>query len=153
MASHNRSVPAAVARYQRRMLGMQRAMFENTFNAMVTVQEQQQRFFDGLLEQAPGMPDETRALVDTWRKAAEDNRMYYRRAVERSFDHLEDYLDRLADPHGEAEPEGSAADAEVPRPAAAEGRAKSKKPAAKKAATKKRTARKKASKKQPAGSE
>ena len=135
-------IPTQVLEYQRRLIGMQKTVFDNTFSAITAFQDQQQALLERTLAQMPGLPGEAQELLETWQKAVRDGRSQFKKAIDDSFDAFETLFDRLA--HGDEEPEPPA-----PRPAPARA---AKKPAAKKpAAARKRTqgSAKKAAKKAP----
>ena len=56
--------------------------------------------------QAPSLPDEARALMQTWRDAAEEGQRQFKNTVDGSFAAVTTYLDRLADGAPAEEPAG-----------------------------------------------
>jgi hypothetical protein len=128
---------------QRQMLKVQRRLFDNTFQALSALQNQQQSVIDRFVDSSR-VPDEAREIVDAWREAAAQQRRQFRHAVEESFNSFDHLLGRLAEGQGSAPAEPKAG---APRAVAKKATSKkqaAKKPAAKKPATKKKTVKKKA---------
>ena len=145
MAKSGLHIPPQVLAAQKQLIGMQKTVFDNTYKALVSFQEQQQQMLERSLAQLPQMPAEARELLATWQRAAGEGQRHFKRAVDQSFDALQDYLDGLSS--------GSAPAGQARKPAAKKAAPKkaAKKPATKKAAPKKRAAKKKsAAKKKPA---
>ena len=74
----------------KQMLEFNRTAFDNTFKAMLTVQEQNEKMMNTFLEQATWIPEEGRKLINEWvsaykkgtgdfKKAADEN---YKKVVE-----------------------------------------------------------------------
>ena len=98
-------VPRAVIEYQRQALNLQRTFFENSFNALSALADQQREFFERTLGQTR-LPEETLELVQTWQQAASDGRQRYKEAMDQSFDAMEQYLNRRDPVDDEPEAEG-----------------------------------------------
>lgn len=130
---------------QRQMLKVQRRLFDNTFQALSALQNQQQSVIDRFVDSSR-VPDEAREIVDAWREAAAQQRRQFRHAVEESFNSFDHLLGRLAEGQGSAKADSAP---KAPPRAAAAKKSTRRKPAAKKKTAKKKTApsRKKASKK------
>jgi hypothetical protein len=60
----------------KQMLDFNKTAFDNSFNAMLTIQEQNAKMVNTFLEQAPWMPEEGKKLVRNWidacKKGSED---------------------------------------------------------------------------------
>ncbi len=105
-------IPKQVLDYQKQVLEFQKAAFENGYNAIVALQERQLELADRMINQVPRLPDEARALMQTWRDAAEEGQQRFKNTVDGSFAAVTTYLDRLADGSQAEDPEGDAETAE-----------------------------------------
>jgi hypothetical protein len=94
--------------FQRQFVEMQKQAFDSTFNALSALQDQQRELMSRLLESSPAVPGEMKQLVDEWARALENGREQFRDTVDRSFETVESYLERLAgEGEGAAEPRAS----------------------------------------------
>jgi hypothetical protein len=91
--------------FQRQLVEFQKQAFDNTFNALSAIQDQQRELVSRLLESAPAVPGEMKQLMEEWGRALETGREQFRDTVDRSFETVESYLERLA---GEGEPSSAA---------------------------------------------
>jgi hypothetical protein len=94
-------VPRQVVEFQRQVVEFQKQAFDSTFNALSALQDQQRELMKRLLESAPAVPGEMKQIIDEWGRALETGREQFRDTVDRSFETVESYLERLA-----GEPEG-----------------------------------------------
>ena len=102
----NRStIPKQVLDFQKQVLDFQKAAFENGYNAIVALQERQLELADRMIDQVPNLPDEARALIQTWRDAAADGQRQFKNTVDGSFAAVTTYLDRLAEGSAAEDPE------------------------------------------------
>jgi hypothetical protein len=99
-------VPKQFVEFQRQLVELQKQAFDSTFNALSAMQDQQRALMSRLIEGAPAVPGEMKQLMDEWGKALENGREQFRDSVDRSFETVESYLERLA---GEDAPSGGAA--------------------------------------------
>ncbi|HVR29882.1 MAG TPA: hypothetical protein VMS86_10165 [Thermoanaerobaculia bacterium] len=100
-------IPRQMVEFQRQLVEFQKTAFDSTFNALSALQDQQRELMSRLLEGSP-IPSELKQLMEEWERALEIGREQFRDTVDRSFETVESYLERLA---GEAEPSsGSAAE-------------------------------------------
>ncbi len=106
------TIPKQVLDYQKQVLEFQKAAFENGYNAIVALQERQLELADRMIGQAPNVPDEARALMQTWRDAAEEGQRQFKNTVDGSFAAVTTYLDRLADDSPAGDPKGETEAAE-----------------------------------------
>ncbi|MDD3581403.1 MAG: hypothetical protein PHW74_10320 [Desulfobacca sp.] len=76
----------------KQMLDFNKSAFDNTFNAMVMLQEQTERMVNQFLEKAVWLPQEGKKAVDEWvksyRKGCED----YKKLVDDSFKKVEAFF-------------------------------------------------------------
>lgn len=78
----------------KQMIDFNKATFDNTFNAMVLVQEQMERTVGTFLEQAAWMPEEGRKVVSEWVGNYKKGREEFKKNVEESFKKVEEYFNR-----------------------------------------------------------
>ncbi|MDX1382065.1 MAG: hypothetical protein R3190_00405 [Thermoanaerobaculia bacterium] len=83
---------------QRRLLDVQRNALDSGFEVLTRLQEQQRELTGRFLEQIPNMPDEIRGISDAWWQARISGRETFKSAIDRSFDLVEGYYERLAEP-------------------------------------------------------
>lgn len=144
MSENTKSAGSEIARRllegQRQMLRVQRRLFDNTYQALSALQNQQQAMIDRFVDSSR-VPDEARDLVDTWRVAAAEQRGQFRHAVEQSFDSFDHLLQRLARTAAEGAEDSSTSSSS----AAAADQGATKKSTKKAAKKKKASAKKKTS--------
>ncbi len=109
------TIPKQLLDYQKQVLEFQKAAFENGYNAIVALQERQLELADRMIGQVPNLPDEARALMQTWRDTAEEGQRQFKDTVDSSFATATNYLDRLAE-----DPDGSPAEDPEPETETAE---------------------------------
>jgi predicted enzyme related to lactoylglutathione lyase len=66
--------------------------FDNTFNAMMMLQEQSQRMLKMQLDQTAGIPDEAKKAVSEWLKTYKAGCEKFKGAVDESFKRVETYF-------------------------------------------------------------
>jgi uncharacterized protein (DUF927 family) len=81
--------PAIIAK---QMIDFQKTMFDNTFNAMVMVQEQTERMATTLLDQATWMPSEGRNAISGWVDGFKKGREDFKKGVDENFKKVEDFF-------------------------------------------------------------
>jgi hypothetical protein len=113
-------IPKQIVDFQRQIVEFQKTAFDSTFNALSAMQDQQRELMSRLLEGSP-VPGELKQLMEEWGRALETGREQFRDAVDRSFETVESYLERIA---GEDAPGGSSGAKDA-------GKAQSRKPAGK----------------------
>jgi hypothetical protein len=89
-------IPSTVIDFQRRVLEFQRSAFTNAFEMVVRLQDQRRDVVDRWIDRVPNLPAESKALIETWNEAAERGRETFRATVDKSFDLMDDYYERLA---------------------------------------------------------
>lgn len=80
----------------KQMLDFNKTSFNNSFNAMVMVQDQTETMARGLLAQASWMPEEGRKAVQDWIDACKKGREEYKKLVDDAFKKVETYFDASA---------------------------------------------------------
>ncbi len=76
----------------KQMIDFQKTTFDNTFNAMVLLQEQAESMSSTLLDQATWMPEEGRKAINDWLKAYKKGREDFKKGVDESFTRVEDFF-------------------------------------------------------------
>ena len=76
----------------KQMIDFQKTMFDNTFNAMVLVQEQTERMATTLLDQATWMPAEGKNAISGWVDAFKKGREDFKKGVDENFKRVEDFF-------------------------------------------------------------
>lgn len=66
-----------------------KSTFNNTFNAMMMLQEQAQKVVDMYLEQTTGFPEEGKKAISEWIKAYKKGSADFKKAVDESFKRME----------------------------------------------------------------
>jgi hypothetical protein len=80
------------AKISKQMIDFQKTMFDNTFNAMVLVQEQTERTANTLLDQATWMPEEGKKAITDWVNAYKKGREDFKKGVDENFKRVEDFF-------------------------------------------------------------
>lgn len=80
------------AKIAKQMIDFQKTMFDNTFNAMVLVQEQTERMANTLLEQATWLPAEGRSAINGWVDAFKKGREEFKKGVDENYKRVEDFF-------------------------------------------------------------
>ena len=79
-------------RIAKQMIDFQKTTFDNTFNAMVILQEQTERMANTFLEQATWLPEEGKKAINEWVKAYKNGCEDFKKAVDESFKRVEDFF-------------------------------------------------------------
>ena len=89
-------IPSTVIDIQRRILEFQRSAFTNALDMAARLEEQRRDVVERWIDRIPNLPAESKALVETWNEAAERGRETFRATVDKSFDLVDGYYERLA---------------------------------------------------------
>lgn len=76
----------------KQMFDFNKAAFDNTFNAMVMLQEQTERIAHTMLEQATWLPEDGRKAIMDWVEAYKKGRENFKRVIDDSFQKVEEYF-------------------------------------------------------------
>lgn len=76
----------------RQLVKFNKQTFENTFNALVALQDQSEALFNGMLEKATWLPEDGRKAIGDWVKAYKKNREDFRNSVNDGFRKLEEFV-------------------------------------------------------------
>ncbi|MGD8834474.1 MAG: hypothetical protein PVJ84_07445 [Desulfobacteraceae bacterium] len=78
----------------KQMIEFNQATFNNTFQAMVLLQDQFERIAQTTVEQANWLPAEGRKTIENWVEAYRTGRDNYKSYVDDSYKKVETYLER-----------------------------------------------------------
>ena len=76
----------------KQMVEFNKGAFNNAFNAMVMVQDQNESLANAFLIQATWLPEEGKKAVKEWVEAFKKGREEYKKAVDEAFKKVEEYL-------------------------------------------------------------
>lgn len=76
----------------KQMIDFNKAAFDNSFSAMVTLQEQTERMANTLLDQATWLPKEGKKAIQDWVNAYKKGRDDYKKTVDENFKKVEDFF-------------------------------------------------------------
>ena len=76
----------------KQMIDFNKTAFDNTFNALVTLQEQTEKMVSSFLEQATWLPEEGKKVTLDWVKAYKKGCEDFKKAVDENFKRVEDFL-------------------------------------------------------------
>jgi len=76
----------------KQMLDFQKATFDNSFQAMSTLQEQGEKMVSTFLDQATWLPGEGKKTVSDWLNAYQEGRSKFKSTIEDNFTKVEDYF-------------------------------------------------------------
>lgn len=119
----------------------QKSAFDNALKVLGQVQDQSTKAVSGMLVEADWLPREGKQVVREWSRVLHDGRKEFEQTVDKSFDLVTHFLERVQD----AKPTRATAK----KKAAAKKKPAAKKPAVKKAVAKKPVAKKAAAKPAP----
>jgi polyhydroxyalkanoate synthesis regulator phasin len=74
------------------MIQFNKTAFDNTFNAMIVMQEQSEKMIGTYLEQAPMIPAEGKKAIADWMKSYKKGREEFKAAVEGNYKKVEDFF-------------------------------------------------------------
>lgn len=83
------------AKITKQMIDFQKATFDNTFNAMVMLQEQTEKMARSIMDQATWLPDEGKKAIDEWVKAYKKGRESFKKTVDESFSRIEEIFTKF----------------------------------------------------------
>jgi hypothetical protein len=74
----------------KQMIAFQKTLFENSFNAMVMIQDQTEKMTETFLERLPWLPEEGKKAVTESIGFYKNSREDFRKAVDEGFEKLEE---------------------------------------------------------------
>lgn len=76
----------------KQMVDFYKSTFDNSFNAMVMLQEQMERGVRTVLDQATWLPEEGKKVLDDWVKAYKQGREEFKKTVDENYKKVEDFF-------------------------------------------------------------
>jgi polyhydroxyalkanoate synthesis regulator phasin len=76
----------------KQLIDFNKATFDNTFNAMVLLQEQTEKMVNTFMAQANFLPEEGKKMLNEWVQAFQKGREDFKKAVDESFGKVEAYF-------------------------------------------------------------
>lgn len=88
----------------RQFIEFNKSSFDNSFNAIVVMQEHTDKMVQTFMEQATWLPAEGKKVLNEWAAAYRKGRDAYKKTVDDSFKKVEEYFDQAE--KGAAKPKG-----------------------------------------------
>lgn len=76
----------------KQMIDFNKSSFDNTFTAMMLLQEQSEKMVSSFLSQANWLPEEARKTLDEWLASYKKGRDDFKKIVDESFQKVEEYF-------------------------------------------------------------
>ncbi len=76
----------------KQMIEFNKSSFDNTFTAMVLLQEQTEKMVNSFLAQANWLPEEARKTLDEWLASYKKGREDFKKTMDESFQKVEAYF-------------------------------------------------------------
>ena len=76
----------------KQMIEFNKTTFDNSFSALVMLQEQTEKMVNTFIQQAPWLPEDGKKVLDNWVKAYKSGRDEYKKLVDESFKKVEDFF-------------------------------------------------------------
>jgi hypothetical protein len=76
----------------KQMVTFTKTAFDNSFNALVTLQEQTEKMVNGFLEQATWLPEEGKKVTLDWIQAYKKGCEDFKKVVDENFKRVEDFI-------------------------------------------------------------
>lgn len=86
---------ARAAKLALNWIDFQKTTFDNSLRLLGVLQDQTDKALHQLLGSVPYLPKEGRKVVEEWMRAVRRNRDEFRKAMDRSFDLISHYLERV----------------------------------------------------------
>ena len=78
--------------FVKQMIDFHKTSFDNSFNAMVMLQEQTEKMVSSVLEQATWLPDDGKNVLKQWIGAYKKGRDDLKKTVDENFKKVEEYF-------------------------------------------------------------
>ncbi len=78
----------------KQILTFQKTAFDNSFTAMVMIQEQTEKIARTMVDQAAWIPEEGKKAIDEWVKAVKKGQEEFKKAVDESFHKVEEFFEK-----------------------------------------------------------
>ena len=79
--------------FAKQIIDFQKTTFDNTFDAVVMLQDHAERMTQTVMEQANWLPEEGKKVVDQWVEMAKKGRDEFKELVDQNFDNMADYFE------------------------------------------------------------
>lgn len=76
----------------KQMIDFQKTTFDNTFNAVVMLQEQAEKMTSLLIDQATWLPEEGRTAINEWADAYKKGRDEFKKSMDDNFKKVEKFF-------------------------------------------------------------
>lgn len=76
----------------RQMIDFQKASFDNSFNAMVMIQEQTEKMAKNFLDQASWLPEDGKNVLNQWIGAYRKGRDTFKKSVDENYRKVEEFF-------------------------------------------------------------
>jgi hypothetical protein len=76
----------------KQMVEFNKKAFDNAFNAMVMIQEQNEKMLQTMLGQASWMPEDGKKVINTWLDTYKQGRDDYKKLVEENFRKVDEFF-------------------------------------------------------------
>jgi hypothetical protein len=76
----------------KQMIDFNNAAFNNSFNIMVTLQEQMEKATNALIEQATWLPEEGKKAIRDWFGPCKEGRERFKAAIDENFKKVEEFF-------------------------------------------------------------
>lgn len=76
----------------KQMIQFNKATFDNSFNAIMMFQEQNEKMVNTFLEQAPWLPEEGKKVINEWISACKKGSQDFKKHVDENFKKVEDFF-------------------------------------------------------------
>ena len=76
----------------RQMIDFQKASFNNSFNAMVLIQEQTEKMARNFLDQASWLPEEGKEVLSQWIGAYKKGRDAFKKSVDENYRKVDEFF-------------------------------------------------------------
>ena len=76
----------------KQMLEFNKTAFDNSFNAMLTIQEQNAKMVNTFLEQAAWMPEDGKKVIRNWIEAYKKGCEDFKNAADENYKKVDDYF-------------------------------------------------------------
>ena len=76
----------------KQMIQFNKATLDNSFNAIMMFQEQNEKMVNTFLEQAPWLPEEGKKVINDWVSACKKGCQDFKKNVDENFKKVEDFF-------------------------------------------------------------
>ena len=76
----------------KQMIDFYKSTFDNTFSAMVMLQEQTEKTLKAALDQATWLPEEGKKVLDEWVNAYKKGREEFKKVVDENFKKVDEFF-------------------------------------------------------------